>query len=184
MLSNVGAHRRSIIPLVILRRWAPFLLLMGYGAAFSAASLGLALPVFDDHPGQLYRLWHVVTLGPAPWQWNPGWWMGYPELQFYPPGFAWLGELLHLVSLGRLPVDANYQTLVWLAYLAPGITSYAVLTRLLGSGWLALPGAFVTMTLSAGLASGVEGGVHIGMLAARLGWALLPLLAVALAGWV
>ena len=46
---------------------APLALLVTYGVAFAAATLGVSLPAFDDHPGQLYRLWHVVTLGPAPW---------------------------------------------------------------------------------------------------------------------
>ena len=58
------------------------------------------------------------------------------------------------------------------------------LTRVLWSGWLALPGAFVALTLSASLSSGVEGGVHIGMLGARLAWALIPLLLLTLAPWI
>ena len=52
---------------------APLLILVAYGAAFAAAALGVSTPAFDDHPGQLYRLWHVVTQGPAPWAWNFGW---------------------------------------------------------------------------------------------------------------
>ncbi len=177
MLGNVRPHQ-------IVVRLAPLALLVGYGIAFASSSIGFRLLVFDDHPGQFYRLWHAVTLGVAPWRWDPGWWMGYPELQFYPPGVAWIGTLLHVASFGRLPVDTNYQMLVWLAYLAPGITCHALLTRLLGSSWLALPGAFVALTLSAGVASGVEGGVHIGMLAARLAWALLPLLVLAVSDWL
>jgi hypothetical protein len=60
-----------------------------------------------------------------------------------------------------------------------------LLARLLDNGWLALPGAFVALTLSLWptLLSGVEGGVHVGMVPARLAWALLPLLAVTLARW-
>lgn len=162
----------------------PVALLVCHGVLFGVFSFGGGLLVFDDHPGQLYRLWHVVTLGAAPWRWDPGWWMGYPELQFYPPGFAWVGKAIHVICLGRLPLDANYQALVWIVYLAPGVTTYLLLTRLLGSGWLALPGAFIAMTLSAGVSSGVEGGVHIGMIASRLGWALLPLLVLAVAEWV
>jgi hypothetical protein len=164
---------------------APLALLVAYGVAFAAASLGTSLPVLDDHPGQLYRLWHVVTLGPAPWAWNWGWWAGYPELQFYPPGFAYAGALLHLLSLGALTVEAAYQTLVWLAYLAPGVTAWIALRRAVADGWLALPGAFVALSLSLwpALMSGVEGGVHVGMVPARLGWALVPLLAVGLASW-
>src|SRR5437867_9340186 len=148
-------------------------------AAPGASPLG-----FDDHPGQLYRLWHVVTRGPAPWAWNPDWWAGYPELQFYPPGFAYAGALLQRASVNALSVSAAYQALVWLAYLAPGLTAFLALARLLRSGWLALPGAFVAMTLSAGTTSGVEGGVHIGMIGARLAWALIPLLLLLLVPWI
>src|SRR5712691_8017294 len=131
-------------------------------AALGASPLGV-----DDHPGQLYRLWHVVTRGPAPWAWNPDWWAGYPELQFYPPGFAYAGALLQRASVNALSVSAAYQALVWIAYLAP-----------------ALPGAFVALTLSAGTTSGVEGGVHIGMIGARLAWALVPLLLLLLVPWI
>jgi hypothetical protein len=164
---------------------ASLVLLLAYGVAFASAALGRSTPAFDDHPGQLYRIWHVVTLGPAPWAWNWGWWTGYPELQFYPPGFAYAGALLHVASLGVLTVDDAYLALVWLAYLAPGVIAWLALARALGNGWLALPGAFVVLTLSLwpGLASGVEGGVHVGMTPARLGWALVPLLALALARW-
>jgi hypothetical protein len=161
----------------------PLALLLAYGVAFGAAALGFSRIAFDDHPGQLYRLWHVVMRGPAPWTWNPGWWTGYPELQFYPPGFAYAGAALHAVTLGAVSVPAAYQALMWLAYLAPALTVWLLLRHVLGDGWSALPGAFVALTLSAGLGSGVEGGVHIGMVAARLGWAMLPLLPLALAGW-
>lgn len=162
----------------------PIALLMAYGVAFASVALGFSLIAFDDHPGQLYRVWHVVMHGWAPWAWNPGWWGGYPELQFYPPGFAYLGALVHVGSWGIVSVAASYQALVWLTYLAPALTVWLVLRRVLGDGWLALPGAFVALTLSAGLASGVEGGVHIGMVAARLGWAALPLVPLTLADWM
>lgn len=164
---------------------SPLALLVAYGVTFASATLGVSLQAFDDHPGQLYRLWHVVAHGPAPWTWNWGWWAGYPELQFYPPGFAYAGALLHIASLGAVTVAGAYQALVWLAYLAPGPTAWIALVRAGVSGWLALPGAFVALTLSLwpALLSGVEGGVHVGMAPARLGWALLPLVAAALARW-
>src|SRR5215471_12355860 len=165
-------RRRNFVRLL-----AP-LVLLAYGIAFAAAALGRSLLVYDDHPGQLYRLWHVLTYGPAPWAWNPGWWTGYPELQFYPPGLAYAVALVHLVT--RAPLAACYQAFVWLAYLAPGVTAWLLLRRVLRDGWLALPGAFAALTLSAGLASGVEGGVHVGMVPARLAWALLPLLGLVL----
>lgn len=165
-------------------RFLPLAALLAYGLAFAWAALGASLLVADDHPGQLYRLWHVVTRGPAPWAWNPGWWTGYPELQFYPPGFAYAGALLHYATLTSLSVPATYQTLLWIAYLAPGLTTFLALARILGNGWLALPAAFVALTFSAGTASGVEGGVHIGMVGARLAWALLPLLLLVLVRWI
>jgi len=165
-------------------RSAPLALLLAYGIAFGFSAFGFELPAFDDHPGQVYRLWHVLTRGPAPWTWNPGWWTGYPELQFYPPGFFYLGLALHWVSLGTLSTGVIYQILLWLTWLAPGVTVYALLLRVAGNGWLALPGALAALTLSAGVTSGVEGGVHIGMLPARFGWALLPLLALALVHWI
>ena len=164
---------------------APRAALLAYGLAFGVVALGWGLPAFDDHPGQLARIWHVVRHGPAPWAWSPDWWAGYPELQFYPPAFPWIGAGLHAATGGTLPVETAYLVLVWLAYLAPGLAVHLLLTRRLGDGWLALPGGFVALTLSAwpGLASGVEGGIHVGMVPARLGWALLPLLALALERW-
>ncbi|HEY2996005.1 MAG TPA: hypothetical protein VGM22_24575, partial [Methylomirabilota bacterium] len=101
----------------------PLVALLAYGVAFAAAALGVSLPVFDDHPGQLHRLQHVLTFGPAPWAWSPAWWTGYPELQFYPPAFAYAGALLHWISLGALTPAAAYQVLLWVAYLAPGLTT-------------------------------------------------------------
>jgi len=161
----------------------PLALLGFYGLAFSLAAFGAGPPAFDDHPGQLYRLWHVLARGVAPWAWNPDWWAGYPELQFYPPGFAYLAAGLQRASVNALSVATAYSTVVWIAYLAPGLTTFLALARVLGSGWMALPGAFVALTLSAGIASGVEGGVHVGMLGARLAWALVPLLLLGLAPW-
>src|SRR5207253_89419 len=159
-------------------------LLLVYGIAFGHAALGGGLLVYDDHPGQLYRLHHALAFGPAPWRFDPGWWAGYAELQFYPPGLAWLGWLLHQISWGALGAEAAYEVLLWLAWLLPGLTTFALLSRLLGNGWLALPGAFVAMTLSAGSRSGVEEGLRWGLVAARLGWSLLPLLGLSLIRWV
>jgi len=143
------------------------------------------MPGFDDHPGQLYRAWHVMTNGPAPWAWNAGWWAGYPELQFYPPGAAYLTALVAWPMAGILSLETVYVLVLWLTYLLPGWTTYFVLARLTGSGWLALPGALVALTLTGtSVPSGVEGGVHIGMMGGRLAWALLPVLLAALLPWV
>lgn len=162
----------------------PLVLLLVFGVAFAGATLGGAMLGFDDHPGQLYRVWHVLTYGPAPWAWDRGWWAGYPELQFYPPGFAYMGALLAWATAGVLDLRTVYQGLLWLAYLLPAVTTYVAFTRLTGQRWMALPVSFVALTLSAGLASGVNGGVRTGMVGARLAWALLPLLLALLARWI
>ncbi len=166
------------------RHWLPPALLACYALAFAWTALGGGLLVADDHPGQLYRLHHALTIGLAPWRLNPGWWAGYAELQYYPPGFAWLGALLHYASLGTLGLAATYQILLWVVYLLPGATTYLLLRRILGSGWLALPGAVLALTLSAGSRSGVEEGLRWGLVSARLAWGLLPLLGLALLRWV
>jgi len=161
----------------------PFALLLGFGLAFAAAALGGGPLVFDDHPGQIFRLWHGLTHGLWPWEWNPDWWGGYPELQFYPPGFVYLGALIYYGALGLLSPMTVYQVLLWIIYLLPGVTTFWLLARILPSPWLALPGAFVTLTLSAGTRSGVEEGLRWGLIASRLGWGLLPLLALSLVRW-
>lgn len=162
----------------------PLVLLLGFGVAFAAATLGGTMLGFDDHPGQLYRVWHVLTYGAAPWAWNRGWWAGYPELQFYPPGFAYLGAALAWPTSGVFELRTIYQALLWLAYLLPGVTTYVAVARLTGERWLAMSTGFVALTLSASLASGVDGGVRTGMVGARLAWALLPLLMVLVARWL
>ena len=166
------------------RLLAPLLLLLGFGVAYAANTFGGTMLGFDDHPGQLYRAWHVVTNGPAPWMWNRGWWAGYPELQFYPPGAAYLAALIAWPAQGVLSLETAYLIVLWLTYLLPGVTTYLAVARLAGNGWVALPAGFVALTLVGGIASGVEGGVHIGMIGARLGWALLPVLLWVLVPWI
>src|SRR5258706_10312901 len=146
-------------------------------------TLAGGLLVFDDHPGQLYRLSHAIALGVEPWRLNPGWWAGYAELQFYPPGFSYAGAVLHHAALGALDPSRTYQVMLWATFLLPGVSVYLLLVRALGSPWLALPGAFLALTLSGGSRSGVEEGMRWGLVAARLGWGVLPLLALSGHRW-
>ena len=171
-----------------LRREVPLLLLLLYGGAFAGAAFGRGVPAFDDHPGQLFRLWHALarSLPSITWtsDWNPDWWGGYPELQFYPPGFALLGAALRVVLLWQPSVETVYRLLCGVVFLAPGVTTYVLLARVVGDRWLALPPAFLALVLSADLRGGVEAGLRWGMLTTRLGLAWLPLLALALRPWV
>jgi hypothetical protein len=171
-----------------LRREAPLLLLVLYGGAFAYVAFGRGVPAFDDHPGQLLRLWHALdrSLPSGAWtaDWNPDWWGGYPELQFYPPGIALLGAAIRAVLLWRPSVETVYRLLCAVVLLAPGVTTYALLARVVGDRWLALPPAFLALALSADLRGGVEAGLRWGTLTTRLGLAWLPLLALALRPWV
>jgi hypothetical protein len=174
----------SCIIAAVKRAWLPPLLLAAYGVAFARKAFEGGLLVFADHPGQLYRVAHALTEGLAPWRLNPGWWAGYAELQFYPPGFSYLGAALSYASASALDAATIYQVLLWIVFLLPGAGAYLLLARVLDSPWLALPGAFAALTLSAGSRSGVEEGVRWGLVAARLGWGMLPFLGLSLCGWV
>ena len=64
---NLSTRCRCVSSAAVSRVWLPpALLLAAYAVAFGLAALGGGLLVFDDHPGQLYRLCHAVTLGLAP----------------------------------------------------------------------------------------------------------------------
>jgi hypothetical protein len=174
--------------MTVLRREAPLLLLLLYGGAFAVAAFGRGVPAFDDHPGQLFRLWHALerSLPSAAWtaDWSPDWWGGYPELQFYPPGFALLGAALRAMLLWRPSVETVYRLLCAVVLLAPGVATYALLSRVVGDRWLALPPAFLALVVSADLRGGVEAGLRWGTLATRLAVAWLPLLALSLRPWI
>jgi len=105
-----------------LRREAPLILLVLYGSAFAYAAFGRGVPALDDHPGQLFRLWQALdrSFPSVLWtaDWNPDWWGGYPELQFYPPGFALIGAGLRAVLLWRPSVETIYRLLCAVVFLA------------------------------------------------------------------
>ena len=164
----------------------PLVLLLAYGTVFSFSVFSHGLLVYDDHPGQFVRLWQGLTsLRHGAWtaDWHREWFAGYPELQFYPPGFVILGLVLHGITGGALALETVYQLLLGTIYLLPGLTTFALLNAVTRSPWAALPPAFVALTLSAGAPSGVEEGLRWGMIGARLGLGLLPLLALSVLPW-
>ncbi len=171
-----------------MRRFGPALLLAAYGSAFAVAAFGDGLPAFDDHPGQYFRLWHALerSVRTSAWtaDWNPDWWGGYPELQFYPPGFAILGAVIRVLGLWQPSVELVYQLLCGVVLLLPALATFLLLARVVEDGWLALPPAFVVLTLSAGLRGGVEESLRWGMLTTRLSLGFLPLFVLALRPWI
>lgn len=171
-----------------MRRLVPGALLTAYGGAFAVAAFRGGLPAFDDHPGQFFRLWHALerSFPDGRWtaDWNPDWWGGYPELQFYPPGFVLVGAAIRLLGLWQPSVELVYQLLCAFVLLLPAFATFALLAGVLGDRWLSLPPAFLALTLSAGLLGGVEESLRWGMLTTRLSLGFLALLVLALRPWV
>jgi hypothetical protein len=95
-----------------------------------------------------------------------------------------LGAAIRAVLLWHPSAETVYRLLCAVVLLAPGVTTYALLVRVVGDRWLALPPAFLALALSADLRGGVEAGLRWGTLTTRLGLAWLPLLALALRPWV
>ena len=135
--------------------------------------------VYGDHPGQFMRLWYPVRISHRLLGWNPLWYAGYPELLFYPPGFVLLGWGLDWLTVGRLPVFALYQLLLFLAYLLPGVTVYALASRVSRTRWAGLVSGGMALIFPE-LWGGVSA-VFVGLVAERLAFGLVPL--VLLAGW-
>ncbi len=139
------------------------------------------LYLYGDHPGQFYRLWQALeVVWPEDGRligWSPYWYAGYPELQFYPPGFAILGWGLWTLSLHRLSIMAVYQTLLFLAYLLPGVGFYALLAWGIRDRVAGLAAAWLAM-ISPALWGGVLG-LSYGLAGERFVSGLIPLTVLA-----
>ena len=162
-----------------LRDLAALALLTGLALAACGFLLRDDLFIYGDHPGQFMRLWHPVRISHKLLGWNPLWYAGYPELQFYPPGFVLLGWGLDWLTWGRLSPFALYQLLLFVAYLLPGVTVYALVSRVSRQRWAGL--------VAGGLALifpelwGGASAVFVGLVAERLAFGLVPL--ILFAGW-
>lgn len=140
-----------------------------------------SLFVYGDNPGQFARLWFSVQVGVQGWV--PDWYAGYPELQFYPPGFTLLGRVVAALNPGGL--EGDYNALLFLAALLPVFGCYGFCRYALGPGSV---GAGVAAGVATGLLALLFpvqwGGVHaiaIGLTAERLAFGLVPYLLWA--GW-
>lgn len=171
------ARRWSVSPW--LRDVAALALLFVGSLAACGFLLRNDLFLYGDHPGQFLRLWAPTHLTHSLLGWNPLWYAGYPELQFYPPGFVLLGWLLHGLTLGQLPVFAHYQLLLFCAYLLPGATVYALLSRVTGLRWIGLLGGALALIFPE-LWGGATA-LFVGLVAERLAFGLVPL--ALLTGW-
>ena len=154
---------------------------------------GDSLFAWGDHPGQFMRFWYPLAhampeSGHWLWGvvgWNPTWYAGYPEVQFYPPGMTLLGIFLHYAALGQLSPEQVYNLIPAIAFVLPLYTCYAFLRYALAPlGRLpsilgGLTAAFLAISLKP-MWGGIDG-VVIGLMGERLAFGFAPL--VLLAGW-
>ncbi len=136
--------------------------------------------IFGDHPGHYWVMWHVIHIAipqhARPIDWIPHWYAGYPELQFYPPGFALLGWLIHALGFGYLPTTLVYECVVFIAYALPAFTFYYALRRLHFGVFAAFIAGLFGLVFTAFFDGAVA--VWIGMLGSRLAWGLNALVFV------
>jgi hypothetical protein len=175
--------RNGHAPLWLRRALDVVMLAFIFWFAFRHAGFWLRddLYLYGDHPGQFYRLWQALDVV---WPdqggligWSPYWYAGYPELQFYPPGFVILGWGLQVLSLHRFSPVAVYQTLLFVAYVLPGIGFYALLAWGIRDRLAGLVAAWLAM-ISPALWGGVLG-LNYGLVGERIASGLIPLTVLA-----
>jgi hypothetical protein len=126
--------------------------------------------IYDDH-GFHYATMHYALTSSIPEHfsmidWNPNWFAGIQELQFYPPGYVFIGVIFHLLTLGMLSSGFIYQCVVVLALLIPGIAVYCFYRKNqfpLAAGIISA----ILMMMSNNGASGVLYGVIFGLINSR-----------------
>ena len=173
-------YRSRIIGLRASVRRLPLSDILALGAlaivAWSAVGFLLRDDVFlfGDHPGHYWVMWYTLNVaGPLHGRlidWIPYWYAGYPELQFYPPGFVFFGVLLNWITLARFSTALIYETVVFIIYALPAFTFYYALRH-----WkFNRRAAFIAGLLGLVFPAFFDGAtsVFIGMLGSRLAWAL------------
>lgn len=135
--------------------------------------------IYGDHPGHYWLTWFTLEkaiphLNLAAWM--PYWYAGYPELQFYPPGFALVAWLVRTLSFNQLSIVFAYETTVFIAYAFPAFTLYYALRHLRFGIPTALAGGVFGLIFPA--IFGGTGAPFIGMIGSRLAFALNPLVLV------
>ncbi|MGQ9600438.1 MAG: hypothetical protein ACUVWZ_13580 [Anaerolineae bacterium] len=156
-----------------------FSLLFGLSGVSAGFLLRDDLFIYGDHPGQFMRLWVPLRVSHRLLGWNPLWYAGYPELQFYPPGFVLLGWALDWMTLRRVSPFLLYQIVLFGAYLLPGLSVYLLTSRATARRWVGLCCGGVAL-LFTGLWGGATA-VFVGLVAERLAFGLVPL--VMAGGW-
>jgi hypothetical protein len=178
-----GLRQHPAVARLRIRPWVWDLLALAALTALAWVAFGFLLRddlgIYGDHPGQFMRFWYPVRVSHQLLGWNPLWYAGYPELQFYLPGYVLLGWALDALTLGQLSAFGVYQLLLFLAGLLPGVSVYALVRQVTQLRWT----GFVTGSLALifPVMWGELEAVWVGMVGWRLAFGLMPL--AMLAGW-
>lgn len=176
-----------------IRRWVPEIATVAALALIAGLAarpyLRADIYVWGDSPGQFMRLWYPLTVSVPEHlrliDWNPFWYAGYPELQFYPPGFVLVGLMLYALTLGQLSPEYVYNILLALALVLPLFSSYTFLRVVLAplgvwhSRLAGVTGGLIALSFP--VQWGGTQAITIGLVGERLAFGMVPL--VLLAGW-
>ena len=175
---------REFLPDIII------LLFLAAAAWLAARNYVLSsLFIWGDHPGQFMRFWYPAAVSLPKYNrvldWNPLWYAGYPELQFYPPGHALVGLALNAITLGLLSPERVYNLIPAVALVLPMFTTFAFLRVALapaGCGASRVAGLVAAaLALTFTPMWGGANAVPIGLMGERLAFGIVPM--VLLAGW-
>ena len=175
---------REFLPDIII------LLFLAAAAWLAARNYVLSsLFIWGDHPGQFMRFWYPAAVSLPKYNrvldWNPLWYAGYPELQFYPPGHALVGLALNAITLGLLSPERVYNLIPAVALVLPMFTTFAFLRVALapaGRGASRVAGLVAAaLALTFTPMWGGANAVPIGLMGERLAFGIVPM--VLLAGW-
>ncbi|MFH1961972.1 MAG: hypothetical protein ABIJ30_03705, partial [bacterium] len=140
--------------------------------------------IHDDNPGVFFELWYSLKIAIPQmgnmFTWNPYWSAGIPSMQFYPPGFIFIGIFLDMITLHLLNIENIYSLLTLFTYFLPGVSTFFLYSRL----GLSRTSTFFTVLvmllyhvaiLNSMFLGADIGGMAIGMLSNRIAIGLFPL---------
>jgi len=130
--------------------------------------------IYGDHPVHYGVMWYTLNVSAPLHQrlvdWVPLWNAGYPHLQFYPPGFVFLGWLLNLLTLGEFSTALIYESIAFIAYALPGFSFYYALRHLKFERGAAFLAGLFGLVFPAFFDGAI--GLFIGMIGSRLAFGL------------
>lgn len=148
-----------------------------YCAAFVPLDRLSDIPVFDDHPGKYYQFFQTITHTRNAGDFlsmNWGWYGGYPDNLFYPPGLQLLGCFLDILSFQYFDIQILYNLIVLICLISLPILTFYSFYRLNKSWIIALFISTGSVFMYGGF-SDIHEGVLTGLLNSRLSLSLFPL---------